>query len=143
MKIRKQSGCVVYRKIDGEIQILLVQKKESASWGFPKGGVQENMNEKESAAKETFEEAGVQGKVGKRIGEYLYKKNGRNQVVFLYPMLVTKELEQWPEMAWRQRQWFSIEETKKLIPKKLHRFFEKLDDKTFMEKVIEFLFSGF
>lgn len=143
MKIRKQSGCVVYRKVDGEIQILLVQKKESVSWGFPKGGIQDHMDEKESAAKETFEEAGVQGKVGKRLGDYIYKKNGKNQVVFMYPMLVTKEFEQWPEMSWRQRRWFNLQDAKKHIPKKLHRFFEKLDDKTFMEKVIEFFASSF
>lgn len=143
MKIRKQSGCVVYRKTEGKIEFLLVQKKESNSWGFPKGGVQGTLTEKESAAKETFEEAGVEGRVGKRLGEYLYKKNGRNQIVFMYPMLVTKELDTWPEQSWRQRQWFSEEDAKVIIPKKLHRFLDNIDDKTFMEKVIEKIFSHF
>lgn len=109
MKIRKQSGCVVFRKNKeiSAIEILLVQKVEGEGWGFPKGGVQKDMTESESAVKETFEEAGVKGKLGKRLGEYIYRKDGKDQIVYLYPMRVNKEFEEWPEMKIRQRKWES------------------------------------
>jgi 8-oxo-dGTP pyrophosphatase MutT (NUDIX family) len=142
VKIRKQSGCVVYRKNVDKIEILLVQKVEGESWGFPKGGIQKNMTEIDSAAKETFEEAGVQGKIGKLLGEYMYRKNGKEQIVSLYPMKVEKELDNWPEMKIRQRKWVSVDEAKSLTNKKLHRFYDDLgvEEKGFMQRLIDKIF---
>lgn len=142
MKIRKQSGCVVYRKKIDQIEILLVQKVEGEGWGFPKGGVQKNMTESDSAVKETFEEAGIQGKIGKRLGEYIYRKNGKEQVVYLYPMKAEKELDVWPEMKIRKRKWVSVDEAKNLTHKKLHRFYDELgvEEKGFMQRLIDKIF---
>lgn len=142
MKIRKQSGCVVFRKNIDQIEILLVQKVEGEGWGFPKGGVQKNMTESDSAVKETFEEAGVQGKIGKRLGEYIYRKNGKEQIVYLYPMKVEKELDVWPEMKIRKRKWVSVDEAKSLTNKKLHRFYDELgvEEKGFIRRMIDKIF---
>lgn len=137
MKIRKQSGCVAYRKNNKEIEVLLVQKVEGEGWGFPKGGIQKHMMERDSAVKETFEEAGVQGKVGKKMGEYIYRKDKKEQIVYLYPMLVTKEFDVWPEMKLRQRRWVSIDDAKLLTNKKLHRFYENLEQKSFFERILD------
>lgn len=143
MKIRKQSGCVVFRKNKeiSAIEILLVQKVEGEGWGFPKGGVQKDMTESESAVKETFEEAGVKGKLGKRLGEYIYRKDGKDQIVYLYPMRVNKEFEEWPEMKIRQRKWVSVDEAKTLTNKKFHRFYENLEPKGFIQRFIEKVFK--
>lgn len=143
MKIRKQSGCVVFRKNKkiSAIEILLVQKVEGEGWGFPKGGVQKDMTESESAVKETFEEAGVKGKLGKRLGEYIYRKDGKDQIVYLYPMRVNKEFEEWPEMKIRRRKWVSVDEAKILTNKKLHRFYENLEPKGFIQRFIEKVFK--
>ncbi|AOF94779.1 putative nUDIX hydrolase (plasmid) [Sphingobium sp. RAC03] len=64
-----------------------------------------------SAAREAFEEAGVIGLIAKTPFEtYHLRKNVGCGVameipVYTFPMRVTVELQTWPEMDFRQRQW--------------------------------------
>lgn len=52
-------GAVVYRVINDEIRYLLIKNKRSSIWGFPKGHMERGENEKETAFREVFEEAGI------------------------------------------------------------------------------------
>ena len=72
------------------------------------------MTPRESAIKEAFEEAGINGKVpDKKVGDYVYHKDdkidGTTYKVAVYAMRVTYELDIWPEDNQRKREWMSVE----------------------------------
>lgn len=55
------AGCVVYRFINDVCEILLVKQKQTrVAWGFPKGHVEPGEDWNIAAARETFEETGVE-----------------------------------------------------------------------------------
>ena len=70
----------------------------------------------DAAATEAMEEAGVEGNISPAcLGLYYYLKTradiGQKDLrcmVAVYPLHVENCAETWPEMAERQRQWFSI-----------------------------------
>jgi 8-oxo-dGTP pyrophosphatase MutT (NUDIX family) len=114
-KTRLQYGAVPYRVTEGgEVEVLLVTTRETGRWIVPKGWPMKNTKPVKAALREAYEEAGVMGKGGRTIGAFNYVKAmafGRDRPcrVELFPMLVTEELEEWPEMSERVRRWFSSE----------------------------------
>ena len=129
MAVRKQSGCVVFRydrKFDYEI--LLVKSSDGKDWVFPKGGVEPDLTPQQSAIKETYEEAGVAGRLMSTLGKYEYKKQGKPQKVTMYSMLYTRDTEDWPEKHLRKRKWFSYKDAMKKLPKLLRPLLEKLKE---------------
>jgi len=129
-KPRAQSGVIPYRLRNGSVEIMLVTSSHSGKWGIPKGGLEDDMTKKESAANEAFEEAGIIGKAKKKLGEYEYVKGStrRRQTVVVYSLKVSKVLADWDEGHRRERKWFSIEEA----TDKLHSRF-----KPFLKKIIK------
>lgn len=108
MLIRKSSGAVVFNITDAnKIEILLVTSSSGKEWVFPKGGVELNLSARASAAKEVYEEAGVEGNIGMKLGDYRYIKNGQIQEVTMFAMQYTGEAADWPEENKRDRKWFS------------------------------------
>ena len=55
MKYEKSCGAVVYTKINDTINYVLVQQLEGF-WGFPKGHIEGNETEEETALREIYEE---------------------------------------------------------------------------------------
>jgi len=111
-----QYGVLPYR-IDGEgrIEILLITSKERRRWVVPKGNPIPHLLNYESAAREAFEEAGIEGRIAPLpVGSFRYEKRRRSgdaaAIVNLYPLLVTREAADWPERSERERRWFSPEE---------------------------------
>ena len=110
----KQVAVLPYRKHGKGIDVLLITSRETKRWVIPKGWPMDGMKDWDAAATEAFEEAGVEGEVGKKsIGTYHYvkrKKSGDLDVeVTVYPFEVKTELRIWPEKAERKRRWFSAE----------------------------------
>lgn len=106
MLTRKSSGCVVFNVHEGKVEILLVSSSNGKEWVFPKGGVEMELTERASAAKEVYEEAGVLGDVGRKLGDYRYIKNNQIQDVTMFAMKYTGEADDWPEEHKRERRWF-------------------------------------
>jgi len=108
---RLQTGVVPYRHVDGNLEVLLITSRGAGHWLVPKGNIEPNLTPRDSAAREAWEEAGVFGMVHQQvIGTYRYIKRGTPRVVRLYPMAVLEELERWPEMHERRRQWLPIDQ---------------------------------
>lgn len=59
---RREVAAVCYRIRKGDIEFLLVQTR-SGRWTFPKGGVEADLTQAQSAALEAVEEAGVHGRI--------------------------------------------------------------------------------
>ena len=58
MKHEKSCGAVVFTRVDGEIRYLLI-KSLTGTYGFPKGHVEENETEQETAKREVLEETSL------------------------------------------------------------------------------------
>ncbi len=96
-----QSSVIPYRIRDGQIEVLVVMSSQRKHWVVPKGVSDPAARLQDSAAKEAFEEAGVEGEVGEvALGSYRYEKWGAECTVQVYPMRVTRILE---EAVWEER----------------------------------------
>lgn len=110
-----QSGAIPYRRSGGRIEVLLITSRRTGRWIIPKGMVESYLTPALSAAEEAYEEAGVHGEVSAGpLGSYAYARNGYRWIVRVYALEVTAVLERWPEMAQRQRAWYSVEEVARL-----------------------------
>lgn len=126
-KVREQSGCIPYRDKDGVRQVLLVKKlRKDSWWGFTKGGQEKNLNARENAAKECFEEAGVTGTVTKKIGKFEYKKDGMQQKVVMYAMEFMSQLDDWQEKHMRKRKWFTLPEARDKLSREHHKLLDEI-----------------
>ncbi len=106
-----QSSVIPYRVGDDGLEILLISSSKKKHWVVPKGIKDPGLSSQASAAKEAWEEAGVEGVVAEAaIGSYSYEKWGATCTVEVYPMEVTKVN---PESEWeerhRGREWVSPE----------------------------------
>jgi len=106
----RQSGVVAVRVRDGAPQVLLVTSAGGKRWIIPKGIVEEGHTPASSAAKEAWEEAGVTGKVSRRmLGRYAYHKWNGVCTVLVYRLDVDEIHRPWPESHLRRRKWLSPE----------------------------------
>lgn len=118
----QQFGALPWRLgVDGQLEILLVTSRETGRWVVPKGNPMARRKPHEAAAREAFEEAGVEGAIGETpLGSFRYRKR---RLLFLpilaevrlFPLRVERELERWPEMRQRKRQWFARAEAARLV----------------------------
>lgn len=60
MKWEKSCGAVVFRKAEEKMEILLIRHKNGGHWAFPKGHVEHEETEIETAQREIWEETGLQ-----------------------------------------------------------------------------------
>ena len=105
----------IRRNSDGTCRVLLVTSRETRRWIIPKGWPQPQQEDHAAAAQEALEEAGVLGKAyAESVGSYVYQKRRRAGVtavrVSVYLLVVTEELEDWPERQQRERAWFTLAE---------------------------------
>jgi len=102
-----QSSVIPYRLGEDGVQIIIVRSSQDKHWVVPKGIADPGLSLQESAAKEAWEEAGVEGRVHEKpIGSYDYPKWGAICTVSVYPMEVSRQLpqEEWEERH-RGREW--------------------------------------
>jgi 8-oxo-dGTP pyrophosphatase MutT (NUDIX family) len=121
--VRVQYGALPYRFTqDAELEILLLTTRQSKRWIIPKGWPIKGLRPAKSAAREAFEEAGVRGQVGaKSVGFFAYDKildeNGVlvSCEVRVFPLLVKRQSETWPEIEQRVVQWVAPDKALALI----------------------------
>ena len=109
----QQIAALPLRMHAGTLQICLVTTRETRRWTIPKGWPMKGKSERQAAAIEAREEAGLVGKVSKKpIGRFLYWKRRPSQLdlvtVAVYRMDVTKQLATWKEAGERYVMWFGL-----------------------------------
>ena len=112
-----QSSVIPYRLSNGKAEILIVRSSKKKHWVVPKGIHEPGLTAQQSAAKEALEEAGVEGKVDKKVvGNYRYQKWGATCIVEVYALEVSRVI---PESEWqeshRTRQWVSPNQAASLV----------------------------
>ena len=114
--IYPQSAVIPFQKYNNQIRVLLITSIKTKKWIFPKGIIEEHLTAQQSALQEASEEAGVEGEIiNFSLGEYSYLKWGGICEVIVFPMHVTRVLDEWPEAGQRKRKWVSIDKAKKLL----------------------------
>ena len=82
MKTEKSCGAVVFKKENGALQYLIIESKEGI-FGFPKGHMEGNETEQETALREIWEETGLTVEITENFraeDSYLIHKNGEQRL---------------------------------------------------------------
>ena len=97
-------------------EILLITSLSTRRWILPKGWPMEGVTLAESAAREAFEEAGIEGIVSPDpIGNYPYLKerkdgSGMPCSVDVFTLEVTGQRDDWPEKGARDVLWLPLDQ---------------------------------
>lgn len=100
---------------------MLITSRRTRRWVLPKGNRMKGLSLHAAAAREAFEEAGIEGAACPTpLGSYRYRKLLRTGAALLvdvdvFPLSVTGELTDWPEQEERERRWFPLHEAAKAV----------------------------
>lgn len=94
----KSCGAIVYRKHHGNTEILLIKHVNSGHWSFPKGHVEANETEVETALREIKEETGIDVIIDPTFRETVsYSPKKDTQKVVVYFIAKAKNFEYIPQ----------------------------------------------
>jgi len=100
MKREKSCGAVLHRVQDGEEVFLLIQHKNGGHWAFPKGHVEKDETELQTALREIREETGYEAEIDSRFREvvsYSPKEGVMKDVVYFSGKVLSGEEYAQPE----------------------------------------------
>ena len=101
-----QAGAIPYRIENGVIEVLLISTSSGKNLTIPKGLIDPGCSATETAINEAYEEAGIQGGLlSPSIGSYGFEKWGGRCDVIVFAMVVSRQLQRWPEDVMRRRIW--------------------------------------
>lgn len=105
----RQAAALPVRRHGRDVQVCLIRRRNSTTWGVPKGLIDPGETPEETALKESWEEAGLRGRVlGSAIGTYTYEKWGITFSVAVFVMEVLETEDTWDEAELRERRWTSF-----------------------------------
>lgn len=119
-ELRTQFGALCYRTRNGKVQVLLITSRSGKRWITPKGWPMHGATPSEAAAREAFEEAGVEGRIsGHCLGIYSYYREVKGDdlpcVVAVYPLLVKRIHAIFPERGQRKRKWMGLKKAAAMV----------------------------
>lgn len=101
-----QAGAIPYRIADDTLEVLLISTSSGKHLTIPKGVIDPGFSATETALNESYEEAGINGRLlTPIIGTYKFDKWGGRCEVDVFVMEVTRILDRWPEESMRRRIW--------------------------------------
>ncbi len=104
-----------------KLQVYLITSRQERQWIIPTGKLEKKLSNRQVAALEAFEEAGILGKLDKHFRERVLLqspsgKRKRKTTVFL--LYVKRTLKYWPEIRERKRKLVSMKEYLKSVSNK-------------------------
>ncbi|KAI8971221.1 NUDIX hydrolase domain-like protein [Pilobolus umbonatus] len=114
--LRQIAGCIAIDHQQNKVLLISSSKHEDV-WVLPKGGWENDETKEEAAIRETYEEAGVKGRLVRLVGNYInYDSYGYPKgVIWFYELEVKTIMECWPEMDFRERKWCTLDEALYLL----------------------------
>jgi 8-oxo-dGTP pyrophosphatase MutT (NUDIX family) len=115
-RFHPQAAALPWRQARQGIEVLLVTSSGGRRWVVPKGWPLAGESLADAAAREAWEEGGVQGRIAPAaLGQFVHVKASpvgppRACLVSLFAMGVVSLAERWPEQGRRQRVWMSLAE---------------------------------
>jgi len=118
--VRSQFAALCYRVHNDKVRVLLTTSRRTGRWIIPKGWPVSDMTPAECAAKEAWEEAGVQGKAfDVCLGLYSYRKELEDDtlpcVAMVFPVRVKSVSANFPEAGQRKRKWVSRKRAAQMV----------------------------
>ena len=99
-----QAATIPFRHSKGPVKVCLIRRRGTEAWSLPKGSIDPGDTLEKTAIKESWEEAGLLGRV---CGESLN--------VSVYLMEVIAQEDDWDEAEFRERKWFTLQEANELL----------------------------
>lgn len=121
MDCRTQYGAVCWRMHRGKVEVLLITSRDTGRWIIPKGWPISGLTPADTAAREAWEEAGVEGEVvAEELGVFGYDKAmGLRQSVpcsvQVFGLRVAELKDKFPEKRERRRKWFGLEKAARKV----------------------------
>jgi 8-oxo-dGTP pyrophosphatase MutT (NUDIX family) len=108
----EQAGAIPFRRRGPSLEFCLITAAgKPHKWLIPKGVIDPGESPPETALKEAWEEAGLRGDlIAEPVGQYQYRKVGRQLCVVVFLMEVHVCEKRWEEDKRRRRQWVTAEE---------------------------------
>lgn len=116
-----QVAALCWRMHKGHVQVLLITSRDTGRWVIPKGWPIAGLTTAAAAAREAWEEAGVEGKAQENtLGQFTYDKLAREAVtlhctVAVHALKVQALKARFPEAGQRKRAWFAAGEAAGLV----------------------------
>jgi 8-oxo-dGTP pyrophosphatase MutT (NUDIX family) len=116
-----QVAALCWRKHRDQVQVLLITSRDTGRWVLPKGWPMSGCTAAETAAREAWEEAGVEGRITPEVlGLFGYDKvlaPGQAQpcMVSVYALRVAGLARRFPERKERRRKWFTAEKAARKV----------------------------
>lgn len=112
----EQAATIPFRHSHGTVKVCLIRRRGTELWSLPKGTVETGETHEKTALKESWEEAGLLGRLcGEPLGTYQYEKRGTTLGVAVYLMEVIAHEDEWDEDEIRERRWFTLHEATELL----------------------------
>ena len=112
----EQAAPIPFRRNKGTVRVCLIRRRGTEAWSLPKGSVEAGDTLSRTALKESWEEAGLLGRLwGDPLGTYRYEKRGATLQVSVYLMEVIAHEDEWDDADFRERKWFTLHEATELL----------------------------
>jgi 8-oxo-dGTP pyrophosphatase MutT (NUDIX family) len=119
--VRTQYGALCWRMHRGKVEVLLITSRDTGRWVIPKGWPIAGLAPAETAAREAWEEAGVEGDIadyGLGVFDYdkvLGPKGCIPCSVEVFGLRVAELKGKFPERKERRRKWFDFEKAARKV----------------------------
>ncbi|MDD3191800.1 MAG: GNAT family N-acetyltransferase [Bacilli bacterium] len=95
MQFEKSCGAVVYHYDQDECKILLIKQLHGRHWSFPKGHMEQNESEEETAVREVKEESGMDIQLiegFREVNTYPISRNKLKDVIYFLGRAISKQV---------------------------------------------------
>ncbi|AXE60774.1 diadenosine tetraphosphate hydrolase [[Mycoplasma] phocae] len=116
MRKEKSCGAIIFKKISNELYVLLIQQI-GGHWGFPKGHVEENENEHQTAIREVKEETNLDVKIVtnfRAVNTYSPLEGVIKDVIYFIAIPINDEIKKQASEI-KLAMWYPIREATKKI----------------------------
>lgn len=116
-----QVAAICYRQGANGVEVLLIESLSKGQWIVPKGWPKKRQSSAQTALDEAYEEAGIRGTINEQpIGTYRYRKIKKKGlpldcIAYVYEVVVTETLEDFPEAGQRKHLWLAPKDAAKQV----------------------------
>lgn len=117
MQYEKSCGAIVFRKYHGNTELLLIKHANGGHWSFPKGHVESQETEEETAVREVKEETGIDIMIDtsfREVVSYSPKKDTVKDVIHFLGMAKNFDFTPQPEEI-SQIKWVEISRVHQIL----------------------------
>lgn len=108
--IRQVAGCLPIDRASKRF-LLISSSKNPETWVIPKGGWETDETQEHAALRETWEEAGIKGRITHQMGIFVERSKKKIKAHhWIFEMEIDEIVKKYPERKRRDRRWFTFEE---------------------------------